>query len=300
MIGRIAGVVARAQFQRSAKAIFRTPPLTMRASHLRILTQLRHSDVTAYLLAIKSVYPKIGHGSAIVLDDGSLTGEDRATIARHVPAVEFRGLAAGTIPGVPRGGTWERLGALLREAPEHYVIQMDSDLLCLGEMTKVASAIKANRPFALSNLRRPGHVTLAEMSEWIAAKGWSHDQVQVIAEHRFASLPFSRDCRYIRASSAFVGIPRGCDAAEQLRRFSDAMWCLLGARWTEWGSEQVGSNFVIANAGFPEELTPPRYVNFMPGLDHSQAVLIHFLGSHRYEDGVYARHARTVVTACGV
>jgi hypothetical protein len=84
-------------------------------------------------------------------------------------------------------------------------------------------------------------------------------------------------------------------AADALRRFSDGMWRLLGDRWTEWGSEQVGSNFVIANAGVPEELTPPKYVNFLPDLDHSRAALIHFLGAHRYGGGVYARRATAAV-----
>ena len=69
----------------------------------------------------------------------------------------------------------------------------------------------------------------------------------------------------------------------------------LGKKWLGWGSEQVTSNFVVANSPRASVLPYPQHANFTPGIPYEQSVLLHFFGSYRFQGGVYLEKTAKVV-----
>jgi hypothetical protein len=101
--------------------------------------------------------------------------------------------------------------------------------------------------------------------------------------------------RYVRGCSAFAGFAKGGFNRERLEQFSDRMAAALGERWSLWGSEQVASNFMIANAMRPEVLPYPAYASYVPRLDVSRCRFTHFIGSFRFKDGTYEAMAGNII-----
>ncbi|HLI22890.1 MAG TPA: hypothetical protein VKV32_17340, partial [Stellaceae bacterium] len=60
--------------------ILKTPPIEGRDDGAIVFSQLQHRDVVAYLVAAKSFAHYTGYGRFVLLDDGSLTAEDRALL----------------------------------------------------------------------------------------------------------------------------------------------------------------------------------------------------------------------------
>lgn len=73
------------------------------------------------------------------------------------------------------------------------------------------------------------------------------------------------------------------------------MSALLGARWSEWGTEQVSSNYVVANSPDARVLPYPKYACFDLDMDPERSAFLHFIGTHRFERGVYAALANRVI-----
>lgn len=115
-----------------------------------------------------------------------------------------------------------------------------------------------------------------------------------LAESRFEEYPGAEALRYIRGSSAFTGFARGGFRRHQIEQFYRQMEAMFGNRWLEWGTEQVGSNFAIANSRNAMVLPYPDYANYEPGF-RGNPKFVHFYGTHRYMDGVYARRGREVI-----
>ncbi len=115
-----------------------------------------------------------------------------------------------------------------------------------------------------------------------------------MVEGRFSDHPDAQMLRYVRGSSAFVGLSQGGFHRQQIERFYRELEPLFGDRFQEWGSEQVGSNFAVANSPNATVLPYPSYANYEPGF-HGDAKFVHFYGTHRYMNGVYARQGRRVI-----
>jgi hypothetical protein len=60
-----------------------TPPLAGSDDGAVVFSQLQHKDVLTYLVAAKSFGHHTGYGRFVLLDDGSLTAEDRALLREH-------------------------------------------------------------------------------------------------------------------------------------------------------------------------------------------------------------------------
>ena len=291
--------MARARFDAGVRGVLATPPLVMREGPLTVVSQLRSPDVLAWLVAIKSAYPRLPGGRIVVVDDGSLTPADREALARHVPGVTVRPLADGQLDGLPRGGTWERLCVIAQECRDAYTIQLDADIVAMGPLDAVSAHVAANTPFALADSDVPGRRAARDIAAWNAARAAREDHVQNEAELTFAHAALPGGAYYLRGTSAFAGFPRGADILPGLRAFSDAMRAELGERWDAWGTEQVASNYAVANAGEAEPLVPPAYVNHTPGAALEEASLVHFYGTHRFWGGRYLAAARAAVAGMG-
>ena len=272
--------------------IERTPPLPARPTGIMYLGMTCHRDTRSWLVAVKSIAVSVGAGEFTVIDDGSLTARDRSLLARHLPGLRILSVRDIAIDGFPRGGTWERLLAILDLTGDFYVIQVDADLVAQMPLPEVAAAVQANRAVTLAGEPTSRLMSLADSSEH--ARGIDYHHVQLAAERLLAELPGGAALRYVRGCSGFAGFPKGSSRAPAAG-LSQFMQSRLGAWWQEWGTEQVTSNFVIANTSDPVVLPWDRYPAFGLERDISGAALVHFIGSSRYHAGVFTRTSRAAI-----
>ena len=65
--------------------------------------------------------------------------------------------------------------------------------------------------------------------------------------------------------------------------------------WKQWGSEQVASNFLIANTDQAFMLPFKHYPYWKPGISIASAKLVHFIGDNRFSEGEYIRQAKRII-----
>jgi hypothetical protein len=294
MLYRLRRKLARDRFQRQCRAVRATPPLQPIAAPLTILSMVSHVDVIMYLIAIKSLYRRLGRGKVLIVDDGSLTDVDRQLLVEHLGDPRIVALDTLDTGRCPRGGTWERLVLILELcAAGDYVIQLDSDTLAQAPLDEVAACVAANRAFTLGTRMGSAICTLREAADRIA--GLDGDHVQMVAERAFATLPDADRRHYVRGSSGFAGFARDGFARADLEAFSLEMRERLGERWTQWGTEQVSSNYAVANSPGAQVLPYPKYACFDLRMDPQASAFLHFIGTHRFDRGVYASLANQVM-----
>jgi len=278
------------------RAIWSTAPMPAGASDagLAIVSQVSRRDLMMYLVAVKSALPALGPAQVVQLDDGSLHPADRGLLAAHLPGCTRIPISAIDIVACPRGGTWERLCHIVDRARSSYVVQLDADTLVRGPMDTVRRCIAGNQPFALGTRLGRAPIAATEASR-AAPGGGAH--VQLASEQAIATLPGAPGLRYIRGSSGFAGFARGGFPRERLDAFSRAMEARLGARWSEWGTEQVASNFVVANSPGAVVLPWPEHACHDPGIDAASTAFLHFIDTHRFERGAYGTLGRAAIAA---
>lgn len=299
--GRLRRDWHKARFEAVARRVFDTPPLQMTGDSPIFVSQLRERDVAAYLLAIKSLYRRIGSGRVCVLNDGSLTADSRVLLAQHLPALDVVDISTIDTGPCPRGGTWERLCKIIELSQERYVIQVDADTLTVADVPEVRECWKQRVPFLLGTGAGLAVSTAAEVAEmvqgWIKRYGWSDLSLSVEAEAALGRLPNPHGVAYVHASSGFAGFAPGMIKLKDLYKFSGYMTDLIGPeRWHAWGSEQIASNYVLANVPGAVVLPYRRYACVEPGTPVEGRVFLHFLGTYRYEKPSYRHGARRVLT----
>lgn len=283
----------RARFARRVDGLADSPPIRLDgALGLHVLSQLQHKDVLLYLAAIKSFCQQVPVECVHVVDDGSLSPEDQALLARHIPGVEILSIAACRDPALPQGGTWERLTAIARLSRHAYVIQLDSDTLALAPLPEVVEAVRQGRSFTIGTwdgqTLEPA-IERAREAKVVLGRGITHVQVQ--AEAAFDRLDRAEKLRYVRGCSGFAGFAPGPDKLELMRRLSSQLQEILGVVWQEWGSEQVMSNLVVANQPEAFVLPHPSYCDcrcIRPG----ETRFIHFIGACRFTSDQYSDMVR--------
>lgn len=193
-----------------------------------------------------------------------------------------------------RGGCWERLLSCLDWSERYYVVQMDADTLAMGEIPEVHEAIAANRAFTLAE-----GIPLQSFDEavaWVKANVPSPTHIIDASQLAFAQHPERARLKYIRGSAGFAGFARGAVTRALAEEFHVQMEALLGrTRWREWGSEQVASNFVVANSPNPVVLPHPAYATVGPWTDLAQVRFGHFIGSHRFAGQRFAHAGAALI-----
>jgi len=301
-LARLRRIWAERSFDRAARGILGTRPLRLQGDSPLFLSMVRRRDVIAYLLAIKSLYVGIGQGRVVIIneggfiDDNSLSSDDMAILNHHVPGIEVVDLAAIATGPCPRGGTWERLVKIVELSDQCYVIQVDADTLVSATIPEVVECWQANKSFLLGTgsgqVISPAPDTARMVRGWIKTNGWTELAVSVEAEASLDKFPNAAQRSYVHASSGFAGFARGAFRLADLEEFSIFMSEMLGAqRWHELGSEQVASNYILANAPGAIVLPFPRYACFEPHLRRGEHAFLHFIGTYRYNDGAYRRRA---------
>lgn len=281
---------------REARRILATPPIVPRQDGVVVMSMIGTRGLLPYLVAVKSFHHHLGMGRIVLVDDGSLTDADKRLLAEHCGSPRIIPIAGIETGDCPKGGTWERLLTLLDLRAQDYVIQLDSDTVTIGDVPEVRAAIADNRSFILLGDPQSEAVGIQTLPDFVA---WKYPQgavappahMQALIESRYGDYPQAARHHYVRGSSGFAGFARGGPSGRaEATTFSRHAEQLVGrATWWLWGSEQVTSNFLLANEPDSRPLPYDRYYNYWLQPGSGDARFVHFVGTHRYSDQLYRR-----------
>lgn len=297
MLFKIKRALQLRSFNRGVRDVLHTPPVRHDPnSRVILVTQIHPPDLLMYLVAVKTFTQYLPVRQCHLVAD-RLSDHDKTMVRTHVPSCHIVDLPDVDTGGFPRGGTWERLLHIIDLTQSAYVIQLDADTLTLGAPTEVLDCIASNRSFTLGTSMGREIISAKGAQEQVARLNSADSHVQTVAELALDGLE-DADARYVRGNSAFTGFAAGQHDRTKLRRFSQRMAALIGIqKWSEWGSEQVASNFMVANAADGYVLPFERYRYFSPeeAAEAEAAVLLHFIGTHRFAGGVYRDMSRALL-----
>lgn len=296
----IARKAASWSHDRAAQSILDTPPIIGSDDGLILFSMIGTAVLIPYLVAVKSLHFRLRRGRIVLLNDGTLTAADRAVLALHCDNPVIIEKPSIDPAPCPRDNCWERLIAILDRRRDAYVIQLDSDTVTIGPVPEILSAIDANRSFTLAGGQDEANVgfrPVREIASIFHRDGPTTDHVQAHAEFAMANLTDADGLRYIRGCAGFAGFARSDSGRSLVTQFSQDMDLQLGSIWQKWGSEQVASNFVIANDPDPLLLPYDRYVNHWEEALPADPAFVHFIGTYRFHHGNYKRHTQASIAA---
>ena len=288
-------VLQKKLFNWKCNTILDTDPLNIVKDNIIIISMLRHSDVIMYLVAIKSFYQRFSKGEIVILNDGSLTNRDLNLLKEHVLPKDIVHINDIKNSVCPKGGCWERILLISEYIKDYFVIQLDADTLTLGDIPEVHQCVSGKTSFALGTQLGQFIETMRELN--VRIKQWPENHVQVKAEKNFYKLGGYEKMKYVRGSAAFAGFAAGSFSLSKLENFSQQMNEIIGEDWTKWGTEQVTSNFLIANSS-PSKMMPfPKYAGYYPprNISYQNSRFMHFAGHNRYKNGIYIENAKIIV-----
>lgn len=257
-------------------------------------------DVRMYILAVKALYRRLKKAKIAAIIDRDLPSAERDVIRRHLGPVEFHILEDLPTGRCQRGGTWERVIFCVKRSADDYVIQIDADTLCFGPIAEVQACVQENRAFTLGE-----GLAIKPLTEWVDdGVARKSDHIVNAFELRSREFPDAQRWKYVRGSSGFAGFARGGVTFDLVQTFHDGGMKVHGDRWKEWGTEQVASNFTVANSPNALSLPYPKYATFEPeyaqfqkkGITPDMSVL-HFIGAFRFDLGVFAELANREIDA---
>jgi len=297
---RLRKSIANAKFNRQTKRILDTPPLQYQDAPLAIVSMVESLDVQMYLLAIKALYRRLKKGKIVAIVDADLPQEQRDLVTKHLGKVEFKHLEDLDTGTCQRGGTWERVIHCVDRSAQDYVIQIDADTLCFGPIEEVVSAVEQNRAFTLAE-----NIPIQPLSNWPKyGKERKSDHIVNTFELKAKEFPNSDQWLYVRGSSGFAGFAKNGVSRDLLETFHAGGLKVHGERWTEWGTEQIASNFAVANSPnalalpYPKYATwEPEYATFQKNGVTKDMSLLHFIGAFRFDGGAYTMLANREIDA---
>jgi hypothetical protein len=270
-----------------------TRPVSKGSEPFLLLSMVQKRDVHSYLVAVKSFTHFLNPHRIVVVCDPSIDAEDQAVLRRHVPHIELRKADEFTHPDIPRGGTWERLFAIAHYVRDVYVIQLDADTLTVKPVAEVAAAVREGRAFVLGEEPDTPIRTLENVRARALGLMGPNPHIQTMSEAEMINVGLPDNARYVRGCSGFTGFPPSTAMQEQMLDYSRRMGGKLGKDWARWGTEQVTSNYLAANAAGAFSLPFPKYGT--PDLASGDTAFFHFIGSMRFVNGKYAANSRKVI-----
>lgn len=286
----------RRHFAFCARSILSTRAPERSTSGVAVVSMVGAKDIFNYLIAIQSFARFAKLRRVIVLDGGDLGDDARSKIRTVVPYVEFREKRSVVMGSLQRGNVWERLALISEVSNTEYVVQMDSDMITLADPREVLVSAGAGHAFVLKgDMGGPEIEPLSSSSARAASSEVDHPQI--VAERALSGLDIQQISNYVRGCAALVGFPAGACTLALLEEIHSQMLSLCGPAWLAWGSEQVTSNIVIANAGDTSVLPEKRFYSHFASEDedHTLAAMIHFMGSARYKKGLYLKLAKEIL-----
>ena len=284
----------RWQHTRAVRGVLQTPSLPAGKLPFILLSMVQKRDVLSYLVALKSFAAFANPQRVVVVCDPSIDAKDRDVLRQHVPHIELRDAHEFQNEQVPRGGCWERLLAICSYAADAYVVQLDADTVTVRPPSEVLEAISTQSGFVLGEASQQCLITLETTSKNAKADTWGQTHIQGYSEACMAEVGLSPASMYVRGCAGFTGFPPTPGMLDQLLQFSSRMSGKIGMqRWSSWGTEQVTSNFLVANAPGTQVLPYPKYGT--PDAMDEETAFIHFIGSLRFVDDKYEKTSRTVI-----
>lgn len=293
----IARRLAERRHEFVSRAVLNTPPIVPADDGLILFSMIGTKVLLPYLVAVKSLHRALGRGRVAILDDGTLTDRDRALLAHHLGDPEIRPIDAVDTGSCPRGGCWERLLTILDLNANDYVIQLDSDTVTVGDLPEVAGAIAANRSFSLRGDETAALAPAASFARILEPGTHQHVQLACEAVLDRLHIPGLPVPRYFRGCAGFAGFARSTAGRGLTEAFSHEGERLMGARWTEWGTEQIASNFTIANDSDPLLLPYSAYINHWDDEPAMSVRFLQFVGTYRHHAGRYRAATKAAITA---
>jgi hypothetical protein len=276
-----------------------TPPIVPRNDGPVLFSMIGTAVVLPYLVAVKSLWTQLGRGRVALLDDGTLTAPDRALLAHHCGDPELIRIDSVKTGAFPTGGCWERLLTILDRRESEYWVQLDSDTVTLGPVDEVAEAIQRNRSFMLlgGTESEGGPEPAGAFARRVYPDGAEDGHIQSRIESRLGDLPAGPGWRYVRGCAGFAGFAAKGSGRPLATAFLAQMERLVGADVATWGTEQVASNFQLANDPQAAVLPYSRYLNYWGEPWAQDAAFVHFVGTHRYDHGAYLSASRAAIEA---
>jgi hypothetical protein len=265
---------ATPEIARHAEAIagvLHTPPIEQTAAGPGIVSLLGTAEVLPYLVAAKSLHRSLQRGRFTIVDDGTLTGEDRAILAHHCgdpEIVPHQAVRGGTLP---QGRSWAMLLTILDRRAGQYWIALEPHTVTLGELPEAEAAIASNRSFSLVGGEASG--------------GPARQQ-----ERRVAVLCGTRGWRYRHGCGGLSGFAAGGNG----RPLATALHAELTALG-ETATAELARNLVLANEAEPVWLPKPRYAVHAAKARAAEAAFHHFPNGPRHGEA-YAAASRTAIS----
>jgi len=285
--------ISKLYFSYHCKNILSTPPLKPKGDRLLIVSMVCHLDVIMYLIAIKSLYFYLKKGQIIIINDGTLTSKDISLLKHHVSPIQIINTEDIDTGKCPHGGCWERLVFIADCIKENYVIQLDSDTVTFNSIPEVIDCVGKNISFILGTMNSQKIESIENVYKKMAMVNGNH--VQTVAEKNFDKLSNYSKFKYVRGCAAFAGFARNSFSRLDIENFSQQMQKNIGTKWLEWGSEQVTSNFIIANSSPSIVLPYPKYAGFRPWRSFENSSFLHFVGTYRFKKGIYMKLAKEII-----
>jgi hypothetical protein len=290
--------IRQAQFNKAVVNVLKFPKLQPKATGPLVLSMVQHKDVLPYLAALKSFAAYVDISGVVIVADKSITAYDEAILAEQIEGVIIRRANEFIRKNIPEGGCWERLIAISNYVENSFVIQLDADTLTLSKPEKVIELVNENISFTLGTYDLQAKVSVQEVARWAQSHcdAAINPHIQLLCESNLL-VASGGDMRrvYIRGCAGFAGF--GCKSfcEDDIRSLSVSMASALGIKWTQWGTEQFASNFIISNIGKSEVLPHPVYTT--PDLINKTTVFVHFIGSLRYSKGKYLKFVNELMTS---
>lgn len=288
------------RYFQAARHVLNTPPQTIGSLPFILLSMVHKRDVISYLVAVKSFARYANPQRIVVVCDPSIEDADRATFRKHIPHIEMRNAIEFIDPRVPRGGCWERLLAISTYVGENYVVQLDADTVSVKPIPEVIKAIEGKTGFVLGEKIGQTIVSLAETkrlaNDFIKSSGKTH--IQDIAEVKMVELDRPASERYVRGCAGFTGFPPTTAMRDKLFAFSIEMQNLIGERWSNWGTEQITSNYLVANAVGTTVLPFEKYST--PDATTDGTSFLHFIGYTRFVNAKYEKASQKIIRTISV
>jgi hypothetical protein len=159
----------------------------------------------------------------------------------------------------------------------------------------VKDCVRSNKSFTLGTTQGLKLITLKEAS--VIARDCKGTHVQDQAERSFGNFLDADTKLYVRGSAGFAGFAKNMHDRKDAEAFSAKVTEQIGKKWTEWGSEQVTSNYLISNSNGATVLPHPKYALFEFVGDPKESAFLHFIGTHRYDGGVYTRESLSAISS---
>lgn len=284
------------KWQKITSSIWETEPIRVIGGNCTICTQLRHNDVQMYLVAIKSLLRWGVATRVAVFDDGDLTKDDLRKLEVHLSGVEI----------YPRQITdhhpsWSKVSAPVMKVRNYYSsYRFTTNVIAFVETPKCihmdADIVWQKKPDELLRWIEVGENGIAMHVPQKPLARVSSDKPHIQEIFRRAVPDLNTVLGFDgNIEDGLVGCLMGYEKHQLSFSLLESIATAsekISLPIQNWGGQQVVMNYMLSLSGY--NLLPSfSYINFWPNFEKyiSAAKAIHFIGSRRFVDGIYAKVA---------